>query len=221
MEKITVTIVYDNTTTREDLEAHWGFAAVIQAHGHTLLFDTGHKWEILSANMKVLGFSPDEIEAVVISHNHFDHAGGLEGFLAQKAVPVYVPKSCPTLFEAAKQVNIGGPREIFPGIHSTGELGDFEQSLVVEAGGGLLVIAGCSHPGVDVILKAASSFGEVTSLVGGLHGFTQMEVLRNLELICPTHCTQHILMIKNLYPMAYREGGAGVVLEWDPPQAPA
>jgi len=85
--------------------------------------------------------------------------------------------------------------------------------LVVEAKSGLAVICGCSHPGVGAILAAASKFGEIKALVGGLHGFEEYEALAELRLICPCHCTQHQVEIMARYPEAAVKGGAGRVLE--------
>ena len=88
-----------------------------------------------------------------------------------------------------------------------------EQSLVVKTERGLVVIDGCSHPGVGNILQAASQFGRVYALIGGLHGFREFALLKDLGLVCPCHCTQHISEIKRLYPEKYVEGGAGRVIE--------
>jgi 7,8-dihydropterin-6-yl-methyl-4-(beta-D-ribofuranosyl)aminobenzene 5'-phosphate synthase len=76
-----------------------------------------------------------------------------------------------------------------------------------------VVIVGCSHPGVGDILKAASQFGKVYALIGGFHGFSQFELLKEIELICPTHCTQYKSKIKSLYPEKYIEGGIGKIIE--------
>jgi 7,8-dihydropterin-6-yl-methyl-4-(beta-D-ribofuranosyl)aminobenzene 5'-phosphate synthase len=65
---------------------------------------------------------------------------------------------------------------------------------------------------METILKAASQFGEVYGIIGGLHG-TLPESLRGLDLICATHCTQYKQEIKRLYPQTYIEGGAGKVIE--------
>ncbi|HPZ74597.1 MAG TPA: hypothetical protein PK723_02115 [Candidatus Pacearchaeota archaeon] len=75
-----------------------------------------------------------------------------------------------------------------------------------------MIITGCSHPKMEDILKAASQFGEVYGIIGGLHG-TPAESLHGLKLICPTHCTEHKDKIKQLYPSAYVEGGAGKIIE--------
>ena len=48
---------------------------------------------------------------------------------------------------------------------------------------------GCSHSGVGNILKAASQFGKPYALIGGLHGFSDFDLVKDLTLICPTHCT--------------------------------
>ena len=103
--------------------------------------------------------------------------------------------------------------QIHENIFSTGELRGIEQSLVVRTGKGLVVIVGCSHPGVKSILNAASQFGRVYALIGGLHGFREFDRLRDLKLICPCHCTQFKSEIRSLYPNKCVEGGAGKVIE--------
>ena len=75
------------------------------------------------------------------------------------------------------------------------------------------IIVGCSHPEVRHILAAAKRFGEIYGIVGGLHGFSEFELFRDLKLICPTHCTQHKLELKKLYPQKYVEGGIGKIIE--------
>jgi 7,8-dihydropterin-6-yl-methyl-4-(beta-D-ribofuranosyl)aminobenzene 5'-phosphate synthase len=97
---------------------------------------------------------------------------------------------------------------------STGELPGAEQSLVGKTEKGLAVICGCSHPGVKTILEAASQFGRVSALVGGLHGFEEYGVLTDLNLICPCHCTQHRSEIMGRYPETAVSGGAGRVPEF-------
>ncbi|TRZ67520.1 MAG: hypothetical protein D4Q77_02940 [Methanothrix sp.] len=75
------------------------------------------------------------------------------------------------------------------------------------------MIVGCSHPGVGTILDAASRFGKVRALIGGLHGFNDLEMIEDLELVCPTHCTAQISQIRSRYPEKYLKGGAGRVIE--------
>ena len=65
---------------------------------------------------------------------------------------------------------------------------------------------------MEHILNVASQFGEVYGIIGGLHG-TEPESLKELGLICPTHCTQYKSEIKYLYPGKYIEGGAGKIIE--------
>ena len=82
--------------------------------------------------------------------------------------------------------------------------------METEKGG--VVIVGCSHPGVGNILKAASEFGKVYAIVGGLHGFREFDLLEDLELVCPAHCTKFKSKIKDLYPKKYIDGGAGRII---------
>jgi 7,8-dihydropterin-6-yl-methyl-4-(beta-D-ribofuranosyl)aminobenzene 5'-phosphate synthase len=49
------------------------------AERRSLLFDTGSSVSTLVHNLRVLGVDPAEIEAIVLSHGHFDHTMGLNG----------------------------------------------------------------------------------------------------------------------------------------------
>jgi len=53
----------------------------------------------------------------------------------------------------------------------------------------------------------------VYAVIGGMHGFSEFELFKDLELICPTHCTQHKAELKKLYPQKYIDGGAGRIIE--------
>jgi 7,8-dihydropterin-6-yl-methyl-4-(beta-D-ribofuranosyl)aminobenzene 5'-phosphate synthase len=210
-----ITIIYDNETSRDDLRADWGFACLVEVFGERLLFDTGANGDILLGNMKTLGIDPGSIDRVVISHAHWDHTGGLADFLKKnKDVALYVPSSYHVPSDAAREVIVvTEPLEIREGIFSTGELQGIEQSLVVMAEKGPVVIAGCSHPGVGEILKAASAHGTVYALIGGLHGSTEFELMEKLGLVCATHCTEFKGEIASRCPDTYLEGGAGVVID--------
>ena len=70
-------------TTAPGLVAEHGFSALVRvrrgSRTHTLLFDTGVSPNGLAINVERLGIDVSEIEALVLSHGHFDHCGGLAG----------------------------------------------------------------------------------------------------------------------------------------------
>jgi 7,8-dihydropterin-6-yl-methyl-4-(beta-D-ribofuranosyl)aminobenzene 5'-phosphate synthase len=209
---VKLTVVYDNETLREDLVADWGFACLVEAHGRTLLFDTGAQGEILLGNMARLGIDPARVDSVVISHSHGDHRGGLEPFLERRQCPVYLPARCPPPRGARAVTHVARPLELSEGLHSTGTLGRVEQALVVSTPGGAVVVVGCSHPGVRAILAAAARVAPPRALLGGLHGFSEFACLEPLELICPLHCTRHKQKIARRFPATAIGGGVGLVL---------
>ncbi len=61
--------------------AHHGLSLLLTAHAgderHTLLFDAGPEGATLVRNAAILGVDFGEVEAIVLSHGHWDHGGGL------------------------------------------------------------------------------------------------------------------------------------------------
>jgi 7,8-dihydropterin-6-yl-methyl-4-(beta-D-ribofuranosyl)aminobenzene 5'-phosphate synthase len=55
----------------------WGYAALVEANGKRILFDTGARPETVLRNAQELGVDLSSVEEVVLSHNHRDHTGGL------------------------------------------------------------------------------------------------------------------------------------------------
>jgi 7,8-dihydropterin-6-yl-methyl-4-(beta-D-ribofuranosyl)aminobenzene 5'-phosphate synthase len=55
----------------------WGFAALVEVDGKTILFDTGWRPETVRQNAEELGIDLSTVDTVVLSHNHADHTGGL------------------------------------------------------------------------------------------------------------------------------------------------
>jgi len=199
---VKITIVYDNQAD-EGLKSGWGFSCLVEEK-EKILFDTGDSGENLIYNLRQLNIQPESIAAVVISHNHWDHTGGLKEFLKLNSnVKVFRPKS------------FSEPTKITPGVHSTGALGKLikEQSLVVKTEKGNLVITGCAHPGLAKIIDKAAQLGEIYGVLGGFHGFSKLEKLRSIRLIAPCHCTQYTEQIRQSYPAEFKEIRAGSIIE--------
>jgi 7,8-dihydropterin-6-yl-methyl-4-(beta-D-ribofuranosyl)aminobenzene 5'-phosphate synthase len=85
------------------------------------------------------------------------------------------------------------PTEMANGIYTTGLMSEDikEQSLVIKEEKGLVIIAGCAHQGVgNIIERTRELFGDkIYALIGGLHDFDELDLLRGIKLIVPCHCT--------------------------------
>jgi 7,8-dihydropterin-6-yl-methyl-4-(beta-D-ribofuranosyl)aminobenzene 5'-phosphate synthase len=74
----------------------WGFAALVEADGRRILFDTGANDDTVQRNVKALGLDLSNVDTVVISHNHADHTTGLIPLRRQLAASA--PKALATLY---------------------------------------------------------------------------------------------------------------------------
>ena len=230
-----LTIVFNNIPYATNLRTGWGFACLIEGFQQTLLFDTGSDGNILLSNMKGMGIDPRTVSAVVLSHIHADHCGGLEKFLQQNPeVTVYLPESFPFSFRQAIQDcgacvrTVGEPAQLFTRIHSTGEMGDWikEQSLILETPKGLVIITGCAHPGIVQIVAKAKDLlkKDIYMVVGGFHliGTSTTRILEiiqklkdlGVEKVAPSHCTgeKAISLFKKSWGKNFVEGGCGAVI---------
>jgi len=235
-DPVTITVVFDNNAMGSGLQTAWGFGSIVQKGERTLLFDAGNDGRMLLANMAVLGFAAGDLEAIVLSHNHSDHTGGLAALLEQNPnAVVYVPQAFGTAFRdrvvglGARVVEVTGPLEIAPGIWSTGQLGDsiVEQALVVQTDAGLVVITGCAHPGVVEMVRRAREVGkgEIDLVLGGFHlsaasaaaveqvasGLKALGVAR----LAPCNCTgaPAVAQLAAAFGEGYQPCGAGLVLQ--------
>ncbi len=157
----------------------------------SMLFDVGFgpTRPALIHNTTKLGFSMDQVGALAISHLHCDHMGGIP---AQRSRQVTVPdklmsikpKPCflPDMAEAEgfKAQLVEWPQLLTAGIASSGPLGRSlfifgfteEQALLARVKDkGLVVITGCGHPTIEVVLEMVGRLSNdpLYAIGGGLH----------------------------------------------------
>ncbi len=233
-----ITIVYDNNAYDSRLRSEWGFAALIEYSGQTLLFDTGGDAATLLGNMEILEIDPASIQTVALSHIHGDHTGGLEGLLQTGARPtVYVPPAFLGSFKRQVEahtdlVEVTPGQAVAKGMFTTGEMvggSIHEQALVIPTGGGLVIVTGCAHPGiVEIVRRATELFdGPVRLVMGGFHlrdkSESQIQALlsdlRQLSVaqVAPTHCTGKgaIAAFADEYGDDYVQAGVGRVIVFE------
>jgi 7,8-dihydropterin-6-yl-methyl-4-(beta-D-ribofuranosyl)aminobenzene 5'-phosphate synthase len=79
---------FESGTTQVGLMAEHGFSALVSVRtGSTttsVLFDTGLSPDAMITNADRLGLDLSEVNAIVLSHGHFDHAGGLAGLAGRR-----------------------------------------------------------------------------------------------------------------------------------------
>ena len=214
--KMKLTIVYDNEVFKKEigLKSDWGFSCLIESNDTNILFDTGTKGNILLDNMRKLNLDPKIIDKIVISHEHGDHNGGLNSLLSYIGNVEIFKIGSNSINEKIKTVE--GSQLVSEGIYTTGRLAGSpidEQSLVLKGKKGWYVLVGCSHPGVEKILHKARQIGNIVGIIGGFHGFNDLSILNDLDLICPCHCTKYKKEIKMTFPKVYYDCGVGKIID--------
>jgi len=211
-----ITVIYNHEgADTAGLVKRGGFSAFVRLEDRSLLFDAGGEASVILENLRSLGLGDAELEALVISHNHWDHVFGLPGVMSgvRNSPPVYVAASAALgikqQFPRATVVGVDGPKHIAPEVWLTGPLEiEFmgaplsEQALVLDHPDGLHVIVGCSHPGIVAIVERVREMFPETPIAfvgGGLHlRSTGKEEIRKIadaleslgvRKIGPSHCT--------------------------------
>jgi 7,8-dihydropterin-6-yl-methyl-4-(beta-D-ribofuranosyl)aminobenzene 5'-phosphate synthase len=232
---VTVTYLYDNTTAVPGTTADWGFACLVETNGRRVLFDTGTKPEVLRANLAALKIDIAKLDALVLSHDHGDHTGGVSVLGPRPGLPTFFPASFSEATRAMfarqqlKPVPVTTPADVVPGVTTSGQFGTAipEEALIVDTDQGLVVIFGCAHPGAVEMLRGISRVRNrpFHLVLGGFHllqspadrvaqivaDFKAMQV----AYVSPTHCTGEaaIKAFRQAYGTHFIEGGVGRVVK--------
>jgi 7,8-dihydropterin-6-yl-methyl-4-(beta-D-ribofuranosyl)aminobenzene 5'-phosphate synthase len=145
LKNIKFTTLVDNTVKfSTQLWAEHGLSILVEADKKKILFDTGQSGDVLIHNVKRLNLDLTDLDAIVLSHGHYDHTGGLSSILKIAHEPkIYVhpdvfrkkylkvdneykyrgiPSDPDRLRRKNNFVFSKEPIEIFGGIKATGEI---------------------------------------------------------------------------------------------------
>ncbi len=212
--------------------ASHGQSLLLEIDDKKYLFDTSAIYEGFIYNLENLELNLEAIQTIVLSHNHLDHSGALfklvDKFTQQQLLlppdmqqineKGYSPRYRTEKKEVAIQKLldykytsiITNGKQIDENLYTTGSLDsidkqwpDKEQSLVITVPHkGLVILVGCSHPTIPVIVehaKKVTGIEKIYGIVGGLHyaRLRKEKLLKNihylksldLDFIVPSHCT--------------------------------
>jgi 7,8-dihydropterin-6-yl-methyl-4-(beta-D-ribofuranosyl)aminobenzene 5'-phosphate synthase len=201
-ESICVTTLVENTVHQRRLKAEHGLAIYIQFGRHHVLFDTGQS-DLLLQNARLLDLDLRRLDAIVLSHGHYDHCGGLKtaGSLSPACKLLLHPAAVAAKFSANTEGIvrfIGMPddaqevvrasaatvwtrevTEVVPGLFATGEIPrqtDFE-----DVGGRFFLDEQCQQP--DPLVDDQALFFESADGLVVLLGCAHAGVVNTLEYI--------------------------------------
>ena len=206
--QVDMRIVFDNCVDGDCHASLWGFSAYLEKYG--LLFDTGSNGRVLLKNLSKADIDVTKIKYLFITHDHWDHIGGIDSILElNEQLTIYAPSTLSKnhirdLNTLAKEVIVIGkqPMHLFGDLYSTGMLGeeDPEHSLVID-GDEPALLTGCGHFGISRIVMIAKEIvgKEIRHVMGGFHLLAEDEtvILSEIEMLkslgvtraLPTHCS--------------------------------
>ena len=150
---VKITCLVDNAA--QQASPFWGehgFSALIETEEGRLLFDTGQSGTVLLHNLRAVGLAPSQVDALALSHAHYDHSAGLPMFLQNWFAAFSSPSKKLALYanadlfrerfsrrdEGLKNIGFGlsreilsryvdlrlsdEPQQILPGVYTTGRI---------------------------------------------------------------------------------------------------
>ena len=164
MSNVRITILSENSTADPVFLTEHGLSLWIECSDRRVLFDTGQSDQLVR-NAEALGIDLSEAEAIVLSHGHYDHTGGLATVLniaadariylhpaaveakysrkADGARYIGMPDSARKAIEGRDVVWTAAATEIVPGMIATGEVP--RSSSFEEVGGAFFLDEDCKE----------------------------------------------------------------------------
>jgi 7,8-dihydropterin-6-yl-methyl-4-(beta-D-ribofuranosyl)aminobenzene 5'-phosphate synthase len=190
----------------------WGLSFLID---DDILFDAFGDARVLMGNLRRFKINIGKIKNVAVSHEHWDHVDGLRPFLVKRPqITVWLPHSADQILKdkirlwGGDIVDVKEPIKLKDGVYLSGEImGRYkgkampEQAMVLETVKGLIVIAGCAHPGIATIVDHVKGVFHkpVYGVIGGFHlknkslADINVEAMRlkatGVDMVAPLHCT--------------------------------
>ncbi|MBB1073206.1 MBL fold metallo-hydrolase [Rhodoferax sp. 4810] len=233
-----LTILFDNIPGVANTRPLWGFAAQLRtSNGQILLFDTGSNGRVLLKNMTALNCDPQAFQWLFLSHQHWDHIGGVDSIIELNPQLTCVVHDGFSKHLTADLAELTAgcltidnlPVQFAPHLWSTGMFHSEppEHALIIETQSGLHLITGCAHPGiVQLINHVQTVFKQpVQTVIGGFHlGAADETTIANtvtallssgIQRILPTHCTGIAAMtaLKTAFGTRCLTGGAGCQIQ--------
>ena len=231
-----IVVLYDNYQYSDSTLSDWGWACLVIRENDTILFDTGARKDILFHNINAMNVDLSTVQTLVISHHHGDHVGNIFPVLERcRRLRVFLPSSLDGNFRGmVEKYNVHTEvvqdiRPIAQNIFLSGEMGFQirEQGLVIDTPKGLVLITGCSHPGVErMVRKINRKFDQpVYMVIGGFHmeEFSDKEIDNvisalkecGVQKVAPGHCTGQKAMDKfrKAFQHNFIRSGTGRVID--------
>ena len=185
-------IVYDNNKSLSRLNTGWGLSCLLNDN---ILFDTGDNGRALLENLDILGIDPEKIQKVFISHDHWDHWGGLWDFLEKYRHPeVHYSEGFSEDFKKriseykVKTVVRNDIYELAPDIivsrdfKFTYKNEKMTERVLVCLGKRAVILSGCAHPGIlNIADQMQNEFPDLD--IGGIAGGFHLESASNEDVI--------------------------------------
>jgi len=237
--KISILAILENTSLIHNLLAIHGQSLLLDYFGNRYLFDVSESFIALKYNLDKMEINIDKLKAIIISHKHSDHSGALpelikllEGqklyVLPDQLIPakrenilkdlhdkftLILGENKTKVIKTYKHlVVVNKSLELEKDLYLTGPLGEEikEQAVVINLHKkGIVILTGCSHPTLPVIVKKAQEITgnkKVYGIIGGFH-FKSLKShqLRpiisyfkklNPKFIVPSHCTGYQAVVE-------------------------
>lgn len=156
-------VIYDVTPkAASGYKPDFGYAVFIRYGGKQILFDTGTDPKIFAANAEAAGIDLAALDAVIVSHNHHDHVGGMGVIRAARPdLKIFAPPH--QKFDGGPLQRLNRSIEIAPNLFVIATQNDKasfgvkdELSVLIKTDEGPYLITGCSHTGLPVIIDEAT-----------------------------------------------------------------